>query len=342
MIKIINLSSLHTLQSFNTGIMNGVDAFASICDRYSQNCCICCPGIFTKLTNKAWVAFMYLLKLDTLINPYKLGQINTEQFLQGLLGIFSFLNDEALNLRSDDISRINANKANFISTKDVERLETQHYVLALLEEAWNKSISFSDTDARKFEYLLEQRTVPSPNSGESEEDQSTNPILFNGLRDLENENPSNLEKKRNDEQKIYLIANTNELHVHRILLFLRENFPYVEWTAGMDLTTCVGVDDYSIEIAQNIFLCLSYKFHSFKTTSENDDQENSTPSLLRTLVEQILSQIDREQFEVVSQYPKDLVEARKLGIPEENLHEAQQYYPQPRQEIRNSQGYMKL
>ncbi len=89
--RIVNLSACHGLKS----IREVMKAFAALCDRYSTGCCMKhCPSLFSNFTNQAWVAYIYQKNLNTLINPYKLGKINTQEFIEGLLEIFSFLGDD--------------------------------------------------------------------------------------------------------------------------------------------------------------------------------------------------------------------------------------------------------
>ena len=139
---IINLSSLHRLLP----ISNGVDAFAQLCDRYSHgyfSCC--CPSMFTKLTNKAWVAWKYSQHLKTVINPYKLGELTTEQFLNRMLNIFSFLEDDNLKYPNEVIGELWKDKNSFISLRNVVNktdLSNRLIALVLLEKAWNAIIDF--------------------------------------------------------------------------------------------------------------------------------------------------------------------------------------------------------
>ena len=288
MTTIVNLSSLHSLRSIKTG----VDAFVELCDRYSKTGCFsCCPSLFTKLSNTAWVMYFYQQNLSTLINPYKLGQINTHQFLEKILRIFNFLDDDTIIFDKNDRDRIVSNKNNFLSTKGISTLSDRNIALALLEEAWNAIIEFSDADAVKFDYVLSE----------------------------------------SKKEPIYLISNTNELNVHKILCLLKQKFPQITFN-DVDLSVNSEGNNEFLEVAPNIFLCLSYKTHLFKTTSENKESQATTPSLLRHLVNKLQS--DKSNIKVVSQYGKDLEEASRLDIPQSNLFSAESYYPKPVKELR--------
>jgi len=283
--KIVNLSSLITLEQ----ISEGVKAFAKLHRQYSTASGLESSSIFTDPksmeASAKYVTNIYLKNLDSLINPYKLGKISTNQFLEGMLNIFDFLADNSISFSEDDRKRINLNKANFLSVMNINELSDKHIALALIEEAWNKIVDFSDKDVAKFNYLLSQSA----------------------------------------EDKIYLISNTNELNVHKILCALRKSFSQIEWNE-VDLTVNTeSQDEFFLEVSPNIFLCLSYKAHVFKTANENKEQQVTTPSLIKCLITELHA--EPSDIEVVSQYDKDLHEARQLNIPDSNLHDAKDYYP---------------
>ncbi len=160
--------------------------------------------------------------------------------------------------------------------------------LALLEHAWNAIIGLEDDRVARFATLAERAL----------------------------------------EEPVYLISNTNELNVNKIIQLLQSKNPEIRFNQ----IDCSVVDDKQpIEIAPNIFLCLSYRYQLFKTDSQNRaaTNSNSTTSLLRYLVEEQLPASDRENTHVISQYPADLEEAIKLGIAPANTHQDSDYFPQP-------------
>ncbi|KTC96181.1 hypothetical protein Lfee_1979 [Legionella feeleii] len=160
--------------------------------------------------------------------------------------------------------------------------------LALLENAWNAIIGLEDDRVARFATLAERAA----------------------------------------EEPVYLISNTNELNVNKIIQLLQSKNPEIHFYP-IDLD--VVDDKRPIEIAPNIFLCLSYRYQLFKTDSQNRaaTNSNSTMSLLRYLVEEQLPVSNRESIHVISQYPADLEEAIKLGIAPANTHQDSNYFPAP-------------
>lgn len=111
-------------------------------------------------------------------------------------------------------------------------------------------------------------------------------------------------------EKVYLISNTNPLNIEKILTLFKENSPGVKWNTESLQTTAPNTP---VEIAPNMYLCLSYQYGLFK---------EGTPGLLKTVVQQTEAQ---EKVTVVSQYPKDLEVARNLHL---NVQEANEFYTQ--------------
>ncbi len=202
-------------------------AFARLLDKYSQGCCYNYGGCFTTVTNAIWVGYKDHQNKNTLIIPSKLGNISTENFFNGLLNIFSFMMDETLTFSSEDKARILSKKNQLLTIKNVSELTHRHYALALLEEAWNELISFTDADFKKFEYLFGKTSETDPT---------------------------------------YLISYTNELNFHKILTTLKARYPDIDWETDVDLTTKPGVDVMEpIKIAPGLYVQLSYIIHSAKT-----------------------------------------------------------------------------
>lgn len=115
---LINLSTIHRYSFDET-----VAEFVAICKKYDKSLCKCLFSSFP-MANEAWLKW----KLNygggqALINSYKLGAINTDQFLIGLGKIFSFLED---------------------SIKEKGNLTQKDIINNILIEAWNISIQPSD------------------------------------------------------------------------------------------------------------------------------------------------------------------------------------------------------
>lgn len=286
MTVVVNLSAIHTLKPISAAM----GKFALLCDRYSASCC---PGIFKHGTNKAWVGFKYYRNLR-MINAYKLGQLTTEQFLNNLLDIFSFLKNDRLELRNDDVDRLRNKQDQLWSLKNKQSPTKRDYVLALLEEAWNEIIQYPDEDKQKFSKLVE------------------------------------LAKKG---EKIYFISNTNELNVYKILYFLRAHFPGVQFDPNIDISIN-GPENQPIQLAQNIYLCPSYRYKTYKTDLDNKGVPvTNTPTLLKALVTKEFKEHDLNEITVVSQFPKDLEEAVNIGVSSKNTHAAKDYYPSAQQNL---------
>lgn len=116
---IVNLSSLHQLSSIDKSMW----PFVELCNQYSEGYFSWSSPLF-KYTNYAWVCLQYH-KLLPLINSYKTGGINSEEFLNKGLEVFSFLKNK----------------------KDIDGKK-------LLAEAWNAHVGWDDTSTQKFQFLL--------------------------------------------------------------------------------------------------------------------------------------------------------------------------------------------
>jgi hypothetical protein len=121
---IVNLSTTH-----DYSINETVGAFAQICNQHSNACLKNMPGFFQTLTNYAWVTAQLHTNYASLIEPYKLGKINTEQFLDNLSQILYFLNDTDKSERN-----------------------------LLLAKAWSSSIKLSLNTQDRLSILVEKST----------------------------------------------------------------------------------------------------------------------------------------------------------------------------------------
>lgn len=148
---------------------------------------------------------------------------------------------------------------------------------------------------------------------------------WNEIIDLDETRLSRFPSLATQSEPVYLISNTNELNVLKILQLLKENNPSVEFYSPIDLG--VKEDKKPIEIAPNIFLCLSYRYQLFKTVKENHNiNPHSTMSLLNHLVKEQLSDVAISDIRVISQFSGDLEEAIHLGIPAENAFHADRFF----------------
>ena len=162
---------------------------------------------------------------------------------------------------------------------------SHEFSLSLLENAWNEIIALDETRASRFPALV----------------------------------------ARAQDEPVYLISNTNELNVLKILRLLKIQNPDITFKTPIDLS--VQESKEPIEIAPNIFLCLSYRYQLFKTVTDNRSANlHSTMSLLNHLIKKQLSDVQAYDIRVISQFASDLEEAAKLGIPADNALHADKFF----------------
>lgn len=214
---IVNLSTLHQY-SFN----KTVSAFVNICDEQSDMWFMFMP--FQRLVNYLWVMGAYYQNKTTLIDRYKLGQMSSEEFINGLADIFDFL------------PRENKEK---------------------LGKAWSSSIGFNAFSKQKFDKVLEQSTF----------------------------------------KPVYLVSNTNELDITAVLDQLREAYPD---RIHKDIDVSIISDKQPIEIMDNVFLCLSYRYQVFKNQTSG-------------LIEKISENLESSPI-LVSNHVADLQMGAALGF----------------------------
>ena len=118
----VNLSTTH-----DYSINETVGAFVQLCNEYSNGCLQCMPGFFQNLNNYGWVMAQFKANYASLIEPYKLGKISTERFLDNLSHIFYFM-------------------------KDMDKSERNK----LLAKAWSSSIKLSAATEERLGMLLEK------------------------------------------------------------------------------------------------------------------------------------------------------------------------------------------
>lgn len=270
MTAIVNLSAIHTLRS----IYQGADAFAVLCDKYSNSVFSGCSSFFSHGANYAWVMYRYNQSLNTLINPYKLGRHTTEEFLEDLLKIFPFMADENLKISATDIERLKENKASFWSLHNIDEPNRLHYAKALLEEAWNSIIAFTKEDEKKLRTLLKKETGP---------------IYF-----ISNTNELNVFKIRHwlctTFQNDFSISLNNSIIV-------QNDFPMLE----------IGPEKY---MALS-YICHTYKTNIDNDNAQV--VPSTTPSLLQAMAINVF-QGNLGSITVISQYEKDCAAANRLGI----------------------------
>lgn len=283
---IVNLSALHNLYPTSTCIQS----FEKICDRYSTGYFSQCSSLFQSWTNYAWLMYQMTRHNSKLIQPYRLGQLSSEEFLEKLEQIFYFLKDSSP--KKGEMENLNS-----------KPLYSETFAKMLLENAWNSQIEWDRSKENYLSMLIEDTAKNTSNR--------------------DNTMPSSEQEPMRD--PIYLVANTNELHVIQILHILRKNNPSIPFYRNIDVSP--KDDKAPIEIAPGIFLCLSYRYHMFKTLEENLAIDPSAKtSLLSYLVSKQLSEVPTSGIRFISQHQPDLVEALRIGIDPDTIYPADNYF----------------
>lgn len=122
MALIVNFSTI-----IDYSIDETIQAFVNLSTQHSNRCLRCTPRFFQHWINYAWVFATYKTKYASLIEPYKLGHISTDNFLDNLADIFYFM-------------------------KNIDKNEAR----TLLTQAWNASIHSSKTTQNRFAHLVEE------------------------------------------------------------------------------------------------------------------------------------------------------------------------------------------
>jgi hypothetical protein len=202
--------------------------------------------------------------------------------------MFPFMANPELEISVEDIQRLDDSKASLYTLREVENPSRLDYAKALLEEAWNSIITFTDEDILKVEKVFEEGV------------------------------------------DIYFMSNTNELNVFKILSWLKTNFPEKVDLSLASPTIKQQEDLPVLKIGLGKHLVASYLGHTFKTAEDNTNAgvPNTTPTLLQAIIGNVFNN-EVDNVTVVSQYPKDLEVARKLGIKETSL--AGDYFKQKQQ-----------
>ena len=124
---IINLSSLHKYSISET-----VYQFVKMSNEYSQGYLSCAPFFVQNTFNYAWVMLKYNEHYKVFIEPYKLGRLSTDTFLDNLAAVFNFLSELPREKRHD-----------------------------ILASAWNSSISLDDEMIKRLSIIIEASKTQS-------------------------------------------------------------------------------------------------------------------------------------------------------------------------------------
>ncbi len=274
---IVNLSSIHEL-NYQTTVLN---AIAGLESSYPLN-----------LPKHAYD--FAAGKYDQIINDYKTGRTNTDQFISSLI--------QTTNLTFDE--KYFSNMEIDIDDSMVEKNQKKEQIKkSLMADAWNKLIDLDDNDANNT-YCFFASPKPSCRQKVQKLLDFSNQVNFGS---------------------IYFISNTNPLNVHKILAYLSKKFKEIvdPDVVNTILASSEEILDQNrdIKISQNnqlpeIYLALSYRYQAFKTGLDNQRIGiPTTPDLLNTLCTKLNHNgIQNENLFLISQYDKDLEEAATLGI----------------------------
>ncbi|MGE3920942.1 MAG: hypothetical protein AB7F64_08465 [Gammaproteobacteria bacterium] len=116
---------------------------------------------------------------------------------------------------------------------------------------------------------------------------------------------------------IYFISNTNPLNFQKIMEFLRVNISEIQWNENIQIPERQIDDPKPVEIAPNIFVCLSFHYGLFKT-----------PGLIENVIDHLGTEIT-----LISQFEDDLKTASILGVSPANIHTAPQFYENSRNDL---------
>lgn len=215
-------------------------------------------GFFGDSLNRCKVNIRYFECNKTLIEPYKLGKISTQDFLGKISGIFPDIDGSicspALN----------------------QREYSSDPVLQCFAEAWNAAIGENKHLTQRFKEVVQNATADAP---------------------------------------IYFTANTNELNIIRILDLL-----------GLKETINIGIefDDKPVRIADNVFLCLSYRYQDFKLMQYVIKNNINPNQSLRDNITVIIPENNNCLSLFLPSFADEL--KTKLAIPAKNIISPSEYF----------------
>lgn len=177
-----------------------------------------------------------------------------------------------------------------------------------------------DTDTFLTKMLEIFYFLRNPHNTLLQDDEQAKELLkdaWNSMIQFDEKDADKIRQLLQTQEKIYLISNSNPLHIHRYLELFRHYLP----DALYEFPRSVPGSSL-IEIGPNLFLAVSYDLQACKTATDTQEYGMTTMSILR----QLMGQLDPQTTTVVSQFDKDLQEAKKLGIPAAHVHSAKDYY----------------
>ena len=195
-----------------------------------------------------------------------------------------------MDISQNDIQRLNDNKDSLWSLRNTQSPSTLDYARALLEEAWNSIITFTDEDLERLQVLFQG---------------NTDPIYF-----ISNTNELNVFKIQRWLHTNFPSEISPDLNYPVNLA--RDDFPILEVGPGKHMVLS--------------YVCHTYKTG---IDNDGAQVPSTTPSLLQAMVGNVF-QGGLDDITVISQYEKDRAAAERLGIPRNNIHSASDYFQNSR------------
>lgn len=258
-------------------IIASVVAFKELCDRYGPASPIA-PHFFSWISgiyDYPWIAFQYRTMKDY-IAKYKLGKIQTPEFLDKILEIFSFI--KAADISAEDLHRINKKRNELLSCRDVTSelympIDKTIIAKALLEEAWLARFHFSEIMGTNIKLAFSER------------------------------------------EQICIISNSNPLDIWANVLFLKQQLSDIRWHEDLCeiLTKQKGILSTGVPLDQDkkIILYSSYLHGAAKTGYMPDTNTTTEKTLLKILHDDL--KLDPKRTELVSQWAGDRNQGEKQG-----------------------------
>lgn len=289
---IVNLSSIHELR-YQITVLN------KLCELESSYPCNLLGHAYDFASGK----------YDQIINNYKIGIIDTDQFIENMIDTaqLDFDNKYFVNI---DINNVDYNVLKARRKKE------------LFGKIWNEFIQLEDDSPGCCFFSCPTLSCKKK--------------VQKLIDYAQNENTA--------VDAIYFISNTNSLNVHKIFSYLREKFPKLIDANIIDniihIPEKISDQNKDIRVSQKnkkpeIYLALSYRYGIFKTGQDNQRIGlPTTPDLLGLLCDKFNRlKISNKNLFLISQYDKDLEKANSLGI--RHCH-ADEFYSHPITAVENN------
>lgn len=193
------------------------------------------------------------------------------------VGIIYYKNQHTIN--NYKLGKITTEEFKREMLKAFDFLQNKENAQQLLIDAWNKIIDFDPAHDEKIKSLFE--------------------------------------KAKQEEAKVFIVSNTNELNVRKILGHFY-TIGGVAWNNTPNISCEKSPIPIQLTEDGNICLCLSYRYGEFKSPELQQTLPAGTPSLLQHIVRNLKDMgYTESNIKVISQFSGDMQEAKTLGLPAE-------------------------